>query len=684
MSSHQPLNSPKNSLFSQSSDILPSFFSNDSLGTTTLDNALVSDPPKETSTLKKSDNPSLDLNFDELDILPSNIYSNEGFDAAEYEEKMMEEYREWKAQLQPLPEELADLPPTLQSNPENNEPSLTPNFTNLGLQNQLSTDDALRHENDPLIQELYTPMSSTLNLQAQPVDQSVSELFFSDVIDPALNAPWSQDQNIDTPATGEPLYASVTDEDILAWFAESNSVAAPDQNINNFAQPSFSSNPQQGAGLPTIEHEPLFTNDFSYTDPQPTIYGTSMEQNHSYHMPTSNQSRVPSPTNSFSVPDRRGSFQDDSNELQLIADELNRYAQPPLSLATTRSGSGGSLASVPRRKRLPGPKADPTKPWIRINKASKGLNARSAKISAFHPETVYGQLPNTPPTRGIFLYTRKGELDVSLRLTENELLEYLYQHPSQLQSAQNTSPRLKLWLQRHPADSARRDPTEKSSCCRFESCPAKDNKIRVGQYRVAFDENAGRITKYDPFINAGYVHLFCLERFLDFPQIVRDFNISTDNRVLQHEPNGINRMALSGAVAAAADKFFRRVRADNVPSTYPNHEVYAADLSRKPHEGTLTHKLNVVKLDDESPARYRIRSNRGTRPTHQTEHLGNIAAMEVARRAAADAKRRKITRGKKRKIWDTDDEEEEENGEDQVLEVQEQAAENPSKRRRKR
>jgi hypothetical protein len=98
----------------------------------------------------------------------------------------------------------------------------------------------------------------------------------------------------------------------------------------------------------------------------------------------------------------------------------------------------------------------------------------------------------------------------------------------------------RLLIQCTPADCAKRYPNPYSDRCRFKDCPVKGNTIYKGAFRVAFDEQAD--SRLDPFHCAGFAHLYCMERFLDFGELVRMCNIMADTRELKE---GRNRMALT-------------------------------------------------------------------------------------------------------------------------------------------
>lgn len=243
------------------------------------------------------------------------------------------------------------------------------------------------------------------------------------------------------------------------------------------------------------------------------------------------------------------------------------------------------------------PKLMPGKEFIRVNETTQGKNLRSARIEAFKPELVYNPLPARPPAWDCFQYTDFGELEAAKAYSVSQIQRYLYNHP--------LDSRLRIWIQRLPADSARRYPTGSSSRCRFEDCPAVGRKILPGHFRVCFDEQNWQNQNYDPFINAGYVHLFCMERLMDFPQIVRDLNVTPEARHLPNEMGGQNRMSLgNGGVLTTTRKFIEACRLGQ-------HLEFMGSMTNKIRErglsiqcdGTLNQLLQITKIGEERGVR---------------------------------------------------------------------------------
>ena len=297
--------------------------------------------------------------------------------------------------------------------------------------------------------------------------------------------------------------------------------------------------------------------------------------------------------------------------------------QPCISPVTGSDIQAGSTPLVPTK-----PSLVPTKPWIRINSTTQGKNRRSAKIETFDAGRVYQQLPSAPDAWSDFRYTREGELAEAETYSVAQMRNYLLNHPLNTHRPDGEN-RLRLWIQRSPADSARRYPTSTSSRCRFAACFANGHRILAGHYRVCFDEQSWSRQNIDPYTNAGYVHLFCLEKLMDLPQLIRHCNFIADNRTLPSEPVGVNRMSLGGGtVFRTAQRFISGCRENSMPTFIAR---FMRGLKQKGHDltvdGTLTQLLNIAKLIEEPQTRARQREQRGTSTSLFDHHLGNLIKM---------------------------------------------------------
>ncbi|OCK84259.1 hypothetical protein K432DRAFT_422726 [Lepidopterella palustris CBS 459.81] len=288
-------------------------------------------------------------------------------------------------------------------------------------------------------------------------------------------------------------------------------------------------------------------------------------------------------------------------------------------------------------------------PWVRTNAITKGETTRTGKINQYDPKKVYVQdLPHPLGTwsgsQTEFRYSMYGELS-ERTYSVKQIQEFLFEHP------RTKDCRLKLWIQKAPTDSARRYKSPTHSDCRFRDCPVQKHlrgSITHGHYRVAFDENWRKYGQNaDPFLAAGYVHLYCLERFLDFPEIVQFLDVEADTRQLVNEPKQRFAATLSESVeASVASRFIEACKSGNLLELYPNYPNHAEyqNGAKKPHEDTLTYALHVAKEETRPPAQLRQFQNRGLTGSHIVVHKGDLemfCAQKTKQRTQKWAKRKR-------------------------------------------
>ncbi|KAI4280235.1 MAG: hypothetical protein L6R38_004602 [Xanthoria sp. 2 TBL-2021] len=273
--------------------------------------------------------------------------------------------------------------------------------------------------------------------------------------------------------------------------------------------------------------------------------------------------------------------------------------------------STGMLAAKRQKVQLPS----------RTIRPKKAVNIRTEIIQTFDGSRVYDPLPHRPRNWSIFRYTPDGELEPGTLYTPAQIQYYLYRHPLQTFSDGSKAlkqGRLRLWIQRNPSDSKRRYPDPlQSNRCRFKRCFATHNVINQGHLRLCFDEywhlnNENFHT--DPFKNAGYVHLNCLERFLDFPQLCHDLPILLDDRDMPLEPDCRNLMSL-------APRHFKGRNLYDVASGFL-HECNIETLvgyprGARPHPGTFVWRLMLAKVG----SLYRLGD---MKESHAEVHLGDL------------------------------------------------------------
>lgn len=134
-----------------------------------------------------------------------------------------------------------------------------------------------------------------------------------------------------------------------------------------------------------------------------------------------------------------------------------------------------------------------------------------------------------------FTYNRNAELNGVF--TVNELKAYIMHRFAATTKGSDAQ----MLIQCVPADSNDRYPTKHvSDKCRFANCIVANRTIKQGTFRVALDEEVEKKFKkrYDPFHVAGFVHLYCLEHFIDLAEIAQKCAIVPDSRKLDARVEG--------------------------------------------------------------------------------------------------------------------------------------------------
>ncbi|EHK98161.1 hypothetical protein M7I_6069 [Glarea lozoyensis 74030] len=299
-------------------------------------------------------------------------------------------------------------------------------------------------------------------------------------------------------------------------------------------------------------------------------------------------------------------------------------------------------------------------------------NKRPQNIAEFDAKDVYKPVPKdyirypwgADPRGGppMFQYSEHGELTPGATYTTEELHTFLYDHKDHWRKEQGNRKQsgLRLWIQNHPADSKNRYPVPgKSEKCRWAECPVKGGTIHKGFFRVAFDEVSSwypHPETLDPFHNAGYMHLSCLEKMLDFPLLCKHLDVVPDCRVLLE---GHNRMAIN-----RDHKKMEHICLDFIQNSQPGQkqntdsdEWYKDTLSYRLTKYHITHQPNHIKG---------IRGERGG--NNIDIHLGNTevyARNELTKKRRAPGERKAPSgngRGKRKRnddqVFEDDDEEE--------------------------
>ncbi|KAK1982184.1 hypothetical protein LZ30DRAFT_54832 [Colletotrichum cereale] len=169
---------------------------------------------------------------------------------------------------------------------------------------------------------------------------------------------------------------------------------------------------------------------------------------------------------------------------------------------------------------------------------------RPAKAKDVDASEWYEALPEAPapwggrdPKTPMFQYNKEGELLPSLRFSREQIFYYLKER-------KDRGLPLTLWIQNVPHGCKTRVGDDRLRACRWSGCPAHKGTILKGFWRVCFDERPATSGKqHDPYHNAGYMHLWCLDRCFDLFEIAHAFDLKPDTRYFEKEER--NPMAMT-------------------------------------------------------------------------------------------------------------------------------------------
>ncbi|KAI1346942.1 hypothetical protein F5Y01DRAFT_330334 [Xylaria sp. FL0043] len=243
------------------------------------------------------------------------------------------------------------------------------------------------------------------------------------------------------------------------------------------------------------------------------------------------------------------------------------------------------------------------------------------------PENYYGPSPSkpepwgplTPKGQHLFTYTEKGELAPGLYLTRREMKAYLlgpendadFQAPKRLPGSRRVRGKrrqgLTLWIGWPAAMANSRYPRGgESTKCRFKECQYK-HTIALGEPWVIFDERMNvKGECVDPFHNAGYVHLYCLEHHFDLIDLWQLVDVRVDDRVFKREsyPYFNLENKLPGIDAEVRGWW------DATMPVWLDRKVQGKKRVRD-HKSSLSQRLIKYKLNNEPRAQARNRAKRG-------------------------------------------------------------------------
>ncbi|KAI0202899.1 hypothetical protein F4808DRAFT_420193 [Astrocystis sublimbata] len=167
---------------------------------------------------------------------------------------------------------------------------------------------------------------------------------------------------------------------------------------------------------------------------------------------------------------------------------------------------------------------------------------------------------------------------------------------------------LVMWLGWPAAMSNSRYPRGgESTKCRFKECAYENHTIAVGDPWIVFDERENMDGEMvDPFHNAGYVHLYCLEKHFDLVSLWQHCDIRLDYRTFKRESHPYFCLShkLPGVDHVVKTWWYNAFR-DWETAQYQNLEAVRA------HPYSLSEKLVDYKISLEPKTQARTRMKRG-------------------------------------------------------------------------
>ncbi|KAK7543795.1 hypothetical protein IWX49DRAFT_631027 [Phyllosticta citricarpa] len=319
------------------------------------------------------------------------------------------------------------------------------------------------------------------------------------------------------------------------------------------------------------------------------------------------------------------------------------------------------------------PEHDLKHSWVRINKTTMGLTKRSGKINTYDPEKMYESLPHPQgPWQSKsfqFMYSPQGELSMPTYSVE-QIKQFIYDHPV------SADCKLRLWIQKCAADSARRYPTSTLNRCRFANCPIRhvlgnDGTMIAGHYRVCVDEKSFKYgQRVDPYKMTAYFHLYCFEKFMDLPDICRLNNVvvMADQRQFQSEPKSKFNASLAGERSGAiAERFIdscRRQRIDAATGArlvkfLDDYQPYPQHRGDGWYHGTLSYHMIRDKEANRATSSKHALAARAQKFSQIQHNLGDLDLFAQAKLAERKPARQPVQRKRKKLNDDRFDSEDE-------------------------
>ena len=129
-----------------------------------------------------------------------------------------------------------------------------------------------------------------------------------------------------------------------------------------------------------------------------------------------------------------------------------------------------------------------------------------------------------------YTYDKFGQLEGNAGYEKEVIEHYLCKHHFYRERSELRDCELTLWIQRAPLSAESYGAN--STLCLYKDCHVDQNRhIQAGDIRIAFDEKTARGLERDPRINAGYIHLKCLEDHIPYHrQMFAKLNFKVEGR----------------------------------------------------------------------------------------------------------------------------------------------------------
>ncbi|KAK3504805.1 hypothetical protein B0T13DRAFT_454267 [Neurospora crassa] len=336
------------------------------------------------------------------------------------------------------------------------------------------------------------------------------------------------------------------------------------------------------------------------------------------------------------------------------------------------------IGSAPPEPRLPPVVTPPVFPpgtpqpdsWVAPGSGNEVVKIRAIKFRnqyGIHPQSVYYYRAHTQPwgteygqagrpSANLFAYANsqplaRAELVASKVYTASQLSLFFRGegHPNR------PNRHLTLWIQNVPLLVSDRYAQKESGKCRYEDCAAKPAyTIMKGFHRIAFDEHSHHTGDYyDPYNNAGYMHLWCFEKAFDAGYLVWDvqerphlygFRIEADVRHHRFEEKNnasINRdHNLHDTYRQWKNEQWERyvqIRHQEA-RTGQRYDPYQS-VNAISNDNRLWRRLTDKHVAEEVPARARNRANRNVTGNTIDNHRGDLEQFHRAKDEAKPASR---------------------------------------------